>query len=249
MNQRKAVTQQLGNFVSELYALEFDTFGSLYHDGSSFRVGPIVEQVSSLHRHIVLEDHGPWQSDAPFAHLCALAAREQQWIHTDSGQQLLLRWRGEMYPEEDVTTILPALIELTDGLVDLLPLLESSLSIPDNILRPTLNYGDFHTSNILVSTVDPTIVTGIIDWEFSSVTPFCETSYMNILDDDKLQATFDGARYQGMLEIRAAMEDAGVPTKLSAFRDIRDLVTSGVSLYLTCIEVYQLLSNIRGYLV
>src|ERR1700735_5853801 len=47
----------------------------------------------------------------------------------------------------------------------------SLFPIPDGACRPALSHPDFHFSNILVSQQDPTVVTGIVDWEFASILP------------------------------------------------------------------------------
>jgi len=74
-----------------------------------------------------------------------------------------------MHHEENRSKTLPAFVELAQTLADIVPHMYSLFPLPEGAYRPALFHPDFHSSNILVSQEDPTIVTGIVDWEFASI--------------------------------------------------------------------------------
>ena len=81
------------------------------------------------------------------------------------------RWRAKMHPDEDRSRTLPAFVELAQTLVDIVPQMYTLFPLPEGACRPALFHADFHSSNILVSPTDPTAVTGVVDWEFTSILP------------------------------------------------------------------------------
>ena len=167
-----AAIQSLGNILGTIMSLTFDGYGSLKPDTNTQSIlGPLIEPIQSLHRHQPLSDTGPWPVSQPFATYFALAVREVQWLESATGRQLFDEWRGEMHPEENRLTTLPAFVELAQTLVDIVPHMYLLFPLPEDACRPALFHPDFHSSNILVSQEDPTVITGVVDWEFASILP------------------------------------------------------------------------------
>ena len=77
-----------------------------------------------------------------------------------------------MHPKEDVNITLPVFQHLAKSCIQFAAHLETLFPIPIQAFRPTLSHPDFHFSNILVSHDDPTVVTGVVDWEHTAVLPF-----------------------------------------------------------------------------
>jgi hypothetical protein len=156
-------------------SLPFEGFGSLQPSPSSSSnsvLSPLVDPILSLHRHHPLPDAGPWPANEPIALHLALAVREMQWLESPMGQQLFDAWRGEMYPFENLTTTLPAFLELARTLAaDIIPNMYALLPLPKIACRPALSHPDFHSNNILVSNDNPAHVTGVVDWEYASILP------------------------------------------------------------------------------
>ena len=70
-----------------------------------------------------------------------------------------------MHPEENRLNTFPAFLELAQTIVNIVPHMYSLLPVPEGACRSELFHPDFHFSNILVSQQDPTVVTGVVDWE------------------------------------------------------------------------------------
>lgn len=165
-------TISLGKICGAVLSLNFDGYGSLKLESSGQSIlGPRIEPVLSLHRHQPTVDKGPWPVDQPVGPHLALAARELQWLGNAAGRQLFDEWRGTRHPKEDRSKTLPAFLELAQTLVDIMPHMYSLFPLPEGACRPALFHPDLHSSNVLVLQQDPTVITGIVDWEFASILP------------------------------------------------------------------------------
>ena len=112
--------------------------------------------------------------------------------------------------------------------------------------RPTLLHPDFHFYNILVSHDDPTVVTGIVDWEYAAVLPFWD-AYNSILTITDFGDTYENDSewreekrrlrsvcYDAVAAVcpdAAVLEDSSMQRSIKALRLFKNLSTSGVSLY------------------
>ncbi|KIM74475.1 hypothetical protein PILCRDRAFT_14380 [Piloderma croceum F 1598] len=168
-----AVIQSLGNVLGKTMSLPFNGYGSLQPESplsSNSVLGPFLDPIISLHRHHPLPDTGPWPLNDPVALHLTLAKREVQWLESSKGQQLFDAWRTEMHPTENHTETLPAFLELTRTLAtNIVPHMYTLFLLPENAYRPALSHSDFHSNNILMSYNNPTHITGVVDWEFTSI--------------------------------------------------------------------------------
>ena len=260
---RDPAIKSLGKIYGAILSLNFEGYGSLKPDSStqSSMLGPLVDPIPSLHRHQPLTDTGPWPASQPVGPHLALAIREVQWLESATGRQLFDEWRERMHPKEDRSKSFPAFLELAQTLVDIVPHMYSLFPIPDGACRPALSHPDFHFSNILVSQQDPTVVTGIVDWEFASILPLWAAYTVPLRDfGDKYELNPEWRAHKGRLRVvfaHAVVEacpDAAIVTQAAdeltkrSLRGLRQLVnvaTSGVALYDSFEDVRAKLVNIR----
>jgi hypothetical protein len=168
-----------------------------------------------------------------------------------------------MYPKEDRSKTFPAFLELAQNLVDIVPHMYSLFPLPEGACRPTLFHPDFHTSNILVSQQDPTLVTGIVDWEFASILPLWNVyrvqSFLRDFGSDesdpewtahktRLRVIFEQTVLQACPDaaIVAQPGDQQTEQSLCALCLLSHIATSGVALYDPIAEVGVDLAEIRG---
>ena len=259
-----AAIQSLGNVFGKITSLTFDGYGSLRsgNEGQSI-LGPVIEPISSLHRHRLLADMGPWPATMPLAPHLALTIREVQWLESAKGRQLFDQWRAKIHPNEDRSRTLPAFVELAQTLVDIVPHMYSLFPLPEVACRPALFHADFHSSNILVSPTDPTVVTGVVDWEFTSILPLwaAYTVPPTIRDNgDKyeldpewrtrkahLRMVFAQAVIQTCPDAAsvAQAEDEQTERSIRGLSILVKMATTGVSLYKSFKDVAALLIQIR----
>jgi hypothetical protein len=258
-------TVSLGKICGAVLSLNFDGYGSLKLKSSSQTIlGPRIEPVLSLHGHQPTIDKGPWPVDQPVGPYLALAVRELQWLGNATGRQLFDEWRGTRHPKEDRSKTLPAFLELAQTLVDIMPHMYSLFPLPEDACHPALSHPDLHSSNVLVSQQDPTVITGIIDWEFASILPLWAAYRVPSSiegyegSDPKWEADKACLREIFAQTVVQACPDAAViaqpgdeQTKrsLRALRLLSHVATSGVALYESFDKVRVTLATIRGCVV
>ncbi|KAI0066520.1 hypothetical protein BV25DRAFT_1820503 [Artomyces pyxidatus] len=178
------ILQAIGAAYGQILALKFDAFGSLSSHTAKDPIGPFSPPLATVFRSHDLADVGPWPASEPFAPLMALATREVSWLNDVSGRTFFKAMRQKLQPAEDSDQALNACIALAEGWLKIIPHLSSLFPLPTSAQRPTLSHADFHFGNILVSRKKPTELTGIVDWEFSSVLPlWCCSTIPSILVD------------------------------------------------------------------
>jgi Ser/Thr protein kinase RdoA (MazF antagonist) len=180
-----------------------------------------------------------------------------------TGRQLFNEWRGKMHPKEDRSKTFPAFLELAQTLVEIIPHMYTLFPVPESACRPALAHPDFHFSNILVSKQDPTIITGVVDWELASILPlWAAYTVPHSLKDwgDKyevkpewrahkarLRVVFAQAVVQACPDASVVAQPGGRQTEqsLCALRLLSHVATSGVALYAPFEEVRVDLASIR----
>jgi Phosphotransferase enzyme family len=251
--QSTLVIQSLGGILGEILCLVFDGYGSLkLQEESQSSVGPLVDPINSLHRDFTLTDAGPWPSSESSAFLLALATRELQWLTSDPGQRLFKQWRGSMYAEEDITKTLQIFTDLAQYLLLIIPKMYYLFPLRKEACRPALRHPDFHYSNVLVSHENPTIVVGVLDWEYASIVPLWAAYVVphKLVDlGDKYEMDVEWReekrRLRGVFRqacvsncsdasIVIQPEDEAVQRSLRGLRILLDIATSGVALYNSC---------------
>ena len=139
-----ATTQSLGHIYGTIMSLKIGGYGSLVVDTNTQAIlGPIVEPISSFHRHKSLTDRGPWPASEPLGPHLALAVRGVEWLESTPGCHLFEQWRFEMHPKEDRSKTLPAFVELAETLVSIVSHMYSLFPLPDAACRPALFHPDF----------------------------------------------------------------------------------------------------------
>jgi hypothetical protein len=265
IEQRGAIVKSLGMVLGELMSINLDGYGSLKPtmDATDSILGPLVEPIRSLHRDYTLTEAGPWSASESGAPFLALATRELHWLMSAPGRQLFEEWRGSSYPQEDRSKTLPAFLQLARILVQVIPHMYSLFPLPQGACRPAMSHADFHYSNVLVSREDPTVITGVIDWEFTASLPlWAAYSVPWKIDDygDKYEADSEFRKVKAQLRdlhgqaVVEACPDAAVVVQSQVERTKRSIrglhaletiATSGVALYKSCEEVRGLLVELR----
>ena len=256
-DQRNLVITALGKISGQLYSCMFESYGSL---NLQMNVDAIVEPILTLHRHHFLSDCGPWPSSAPYALIIGLVQREYQWLSSAGGQQLFSFYRAKMHPKEDINLTRPVFLHLAESLIHLVAHLDTLFPICTQASRPTLSHPDYHFSNILVSHNDPTVVTGVVDWEFAAVVPFwdaygipgklmdfgeaLETNLERREEKRHLRSVYYNAVVAACPDT-TILEDPGMRQNIQALRLFKNLSTSGVSLYGSCQDVMASLLKIK----
>jgi hypothetical protein len=263
--ERDATIKSLGNIYGMMISLRFDGYGSLKPDmnGNMAILGPLVEPIPSLHRHHPLAETGPWPASQPLALHISLTIRELQWLESTPGHQLFDEWRSQMHPTEDCSKTLVAFLELAQTLVQIVSSLHLLFPLPEPACRPALVYPDFHYSNILVSHEDPTHVTGVVDWEFTSIVPLWAAYTVPASIDDwgdkyeldlerraekaRLRTVFAEGVVQACPDAAIVAQPADEETEQNIFgrRLLVKMATSGVALYKSFDEVKTMLVKIR----
>ena len=243
-------------------SLKFNGYGSLIPGNPQIKLGPLIEPIPSLHRHHPLTDTGPWPVSQSIAPYQALAVRELQWLESATGRQLFDEWRDKMHSKEDRSKTLPAFLILAHTLVDIIPHMYSLFPLPEPACRPALFHPDFHSSNIQVSHQDPTVVTGVVDWEFGSILPLWAAYNVpqSLEDNGKRELELEWRAHKACLRVVFAkavvqacpdammVAQAGNEQMEQTVRGLRLLVkmaTSGVSLYKSFENVRAELIQIR----
>ncbi|KAL0958433.1 hypothetical protein HGRIS_000575 [Hohenbuehelia grisea] len=167
--QKDTIIAQLARFnVTLMKSGSFKQIGSMVPTNGGISIGPLIPSpISWFFRRDPTLDNGPWNSEQEY--LLACVSRELQWIATHQ-DKLAAVWAndatnpGEDTTVADYTTLLQRLqaeIPRLEGLDDSYGQLG-----PFVIRHPDLSLG-----NILVRDDDPTVITGIIDWEGSYTAP------------------------------------------------------------------------------
>ena len=166
-----------------------------------------------------------------------------------------------MRPKEDIDVTRPAFLNLAKSFIQFAARLETLFPIHVQALRPTLSHPDFHFSNILVSHDDPTIVTGVVDWEYAAVLPFWDAyeslpgklkDFGNTYEKNsewreekrRLRSVYYDA-VDAVCPDAAVLEDPTVERSIKALRLFKNLSTSGVSVYDSLQKVMACLLEIR----
>jgi len=256
-DQRNLIITALGKISGQLYSCTFEGYGSL---NLQMSVDALVEPILSLHRHHFLSDCGPWPSSAPYAPIIALVHREYEWLCSADGQQLFYSWRAKMHPKEDINVTLPVFLHLAKSFIQFAAHLETLFPIHVQAFRPTLSHPDFHFSNILVSHDDPTVVTGVVDWEHAAVLPFWDAyeppgKIMDMGDTlEKVSEWREEKRrlrsvyYDAVVAVcpdAAVLEDPIMRRNIKALRLFKKLSTSGACLYVSSEKVMASLLEMR----
>ncbi|OAG44962.1 hypothetical protein AYO21_00924 [Fonsecaea monophora] len=169
----KAIVQK----IKEIANVEFPAYGSLYHAtarlssaskvplNQDFCIGPHCgamywncNPIEPRYYQNTKPNQGPWSDLGAYCDglIDAGIAR----IPPDSDHQNRLRYQGS--PSDHLHL-------LDSGRSVIKKMSEDSRIL--NAAVPTLLHPDFHKRNIFVSEDDPTVVTGIIDWQSASVEP------------------------------------------------------------------------------
>lgn len=259
--QQLFVIKSLGNILGRMMHLQFNSYGSLTSQGTGhITVGSLVDPIRSLHRDGNLVDTGPWSSDASCALFEALAARELTWLTSEQGIQLFHVHRVEMHPKEDSTKTYPIFVDLCKALLNVIPYMYLLFPVLPQLYRPVLSHPDYHFSNIVVSHEDPTLITGVIDWECAAVLPLWDAysvPYMIVDRGDqyeldarvrdekrKLREAYGRAVIDACPDaacIVVAMDATGgsdqVRDSMEGLRALSKIATVGVALYDSCEKV------------
>jgi hypothetical protein len=256
-DQRNLVIAALGKISGQLYSCTFESYGSL---NLQMNVDTLVEPIPSLHRHHFLSDCGPWPSSAPYAPITALVHREYEWLCSADGQQLFSSSREEMQPKEDINVTRPVFLHLAKSFIQFAAHLETLFPLHVQAFRPVLSHPDLSFSNILVSHDDPTVVTGVVDWEYAAVLPFWHAyATPEILLDagDKWEIDPEwreekqrlrSVYYDAVVAVcpdAAVLEDPSMRRSINALRLFERLSTYGVSLYDSSQNIMASLLEIR----
>ncbi|KAI9685112.1 MAG: hypothetical protein M1820_010834 [Bogoriella megaspora] len=187
--KRLALIKRLVELESELMALQFPAYGSLYHrraipdDDTMTNFSESVDQ-SSCYRlgrscdptwlsTSQATTSGPWPSLTEFG--TALAKRE---IH-----RILLEPRSlDAIPQPGTPAESIALLETT---VKLMQIIGSHHNLVRHA-KPTLSHTDLHMGNIFVSKNDPSEISAIIDWQCTQIAPlFLQARWPRFLSPPK----------------------------------------------------------------
>ncbi|KAI0308634.1 kinase-like domain-containing protein, partial [Amylostereum chailletii] len=169
--QRSRAVASFTDHLGQILSLRFSAFGSLVLEDGEIVVGRQIPHLDTLSRYYPVTDSGPWPADQPLAFLEARAIREYLWLNSHGGHQLFTTHRNESYPSEDQSKTLPAFIDFSYRILRLVQDAHTLYPLPNHLHRPTLMHGDLHFTNVLVSQDDPGVVSGIVEWEHSSVVP------------------------------------------------------------------------------
>jgi hypothetical protein len=256
-DQRNLTVTALGKISGQLYSCTFESYGSL---NLQMNVDTLVEPILSLHRHHFLSDCGPWPSSAPYAPIIALVHREYEWLCSADGQQLFSSSRAEMHPKEDINVTRPVFLHLAKSFIQFAAHLETLFPIHVQAFRPTLSHPDFHFSNILVSHDDPTVVTGVVDWEHAAVLPLWEVYkapgkimdfgdlYEHDIEWREEKRRLRSVYYDAVVAVfpdAAVLEDPSIQRSLKGLRLFKYLSTSGASIYESSQNVMASLLKLR----
>jgi hypothetical protein len=267
-DERTAIVESLGALQGQMWSLDFNGYGSLHPDGLGGSVlGPLVDPIHCLHRDFTLQDAGPWARNESCAYLCALANRELQWLTSVRGEQLFKLWRQDMYPEESTVQNLEAFTQLAESILEIIPQMYTLFPVPPEACRPVLSHADFHYSNILVSHENPTLVTGVIDWECTSIVPLWQVysvpskikDYGDKQETDpeyrkgkqRLRNVFARATVKSCPQaaIVALSEDNKIQRSIRGLCTLYHIATSGVALYSSRGKVKSQLEEMEQYIL
>lgn len=176
--QHMRCVKELSMMIKEMVAITFPGYGSLYFSDAPFDphlkleldhgfcIGPHCESTywnCNTNENRIYgnsnNNHGPWLN---LTHYCSglietgFARIPRANVLVDKG----LPYQGSI---EEHIRLLNISREVIEGLIES-PLIQNTAS-------PTLLHADLHTRNIFVSDDDPTLVTGLIDWQSTSVEP------------------------------------------------------------------------------
>ncbi|KAF9002536.1 kinase-like domain-containing protein [Cyathus striatus] len=177
--QKLAIIQKLAEFTGILYSLKFDSYGSIT-DGKLGTVGAFIEPPYCLHHpYPPLGMVGPWPKEDPFGIFVSFATRECHWLKSDLGKRLFFKYYdGRNGPDISAEQAWETSVKISEELLSLIPHLSTLYPLPPLALRPTLAHPDYHFNNVLVSESDPSVITGIVDWEYAAVLPLWYTHSM-----------------------------------------------------------------------
>ncbi|KAL2855722.1 kinase-like domain-containing protein [Aspergillus pseudodeflectus] len=176
-DQKVNCIASINKAMKEVSDLQYPAYGSIYFDDlldstdkepldTGFCIGPHCSTRywdtnigESRYYHNVKPNHGPWKSIGEFSDGLIDAALSRV-PHTDSMPDTRPTYHGS--PEAHL-----ALLEMARSVLKQMAL-DTQIQ---NYAKPLLFHSDLHKRNIFVSEDDPTVITGIIDWQGTSVEP------------------------------------------------------------------------------
>ncbi|PIG86651.1 hypothetical protein AARAC_005358 [Aspergillus arachidicola] len=160
-HQHMLCTKAISFLIKEMAALDFPAFGSLYFSDSPID-HPIFWNTSPGELELYggpSVDCGPWMDPSSYS----LGLIKSGYTRIPQGYMVKdeqLPYRGSV---QDHTELMKASQKVLDRLIQ-----DSRIQ---KAASPTLIHADLHKRNIYVSPDDPTVVTGVIDWQSTSVEP------------------------------------------------------------------------------
>ncbi|KAJ6614811.1 hypothetical protein B0H10DRAFT_2191330 [Mycena sp. CBHHK59/15] len=165
-DQKRSVSLLIADYWSQLLSLHFDAIGSLcFDENGGISVGPLSMMCSTS---TLAYDYPPREDCGPFV-------TPREWIMAMANKRLRYKTRMFIHPDwKDPVTEGKAReakqkirVEANVSMLSKLPLLyKDSATHPITLAPP-----DFRIHNVLVSEDDPTVITGVIDWEGTVTAP------------------------------------------------------------------------------
>ncbi|KAF8520525.1 kinase-like domain-containing protein [Gautieria morchelliformis] len=187
LDQRRKVALAIVDVWAQLMHLRFGTIGSIRSSGSpadSFYVGPITFTPTAIRG----------TTAPPVQSKCGPFSCARDWLLALAREDMKFQ-REECLTDEEKVFMSTVLKDISAA-PPYLDHIESS-SNPSLWSINSLHHIDLRLHNIMVDTNDPTIITGVIDWEGASIVPLREVR----------QLTPD-AKLKELEEIRSLMKRA-----------------------------------------
>ncbi|PLN76166.1 kinase-like domain-containing protein [Aspergillus taichungensis] len=180
MEQHMLCTKALCIAITELASFNFPAYGSLYfadgpleshlkipfHQGEGFCIGPHCSPVFWNRSPGELELYGrpspncgPWKDLKSYS-LGLIETGFSRLPNPDTVNHDLLPYQGSI---QDHVVLISKSWEVMQQLI-------KNKCVQD-AAAPTLLHPDFHKRNIYVSEENPTVITGVIDWQWASIEP------------------------------------------------------------------------------
>ncbi|KAI9930737.1 hypothetical protein ASPWEDRAFT_471884 [Aspergillus wentii DTO 134E9] len=176
---RVKLIREFAQLESKLASIEFPAYGALYMRDAlpnalrcpgrtidvddKYVIGPLYHGAWPGGFAADPEDYaeysGPWRNLSDFGHSLA-----QQGIFQIKNFKTSYAGRGPHHGSPS------AHIDLLHTVMKLMPVLCASPTLRRHS-QPVLTHPDFHPGNIFVSRDDPTIIMGVIDWQFTCIMP------------------------------------------------------------------------------
>ncbi|KAJ7769081.1 hypothetical protein DFH07DRAFT_806828 [Mycena maculata] len=203
--QKHSICQSIAEYWNQLLSLRFDALGSLCIDQSGeITVGPLSMMCSisaGAYDHPSRQKCGPFET--PREWILAMAKGDFRY------KTRMRMVRGSKDPIAEAKarqTQRLSRMETNVTLLSKLPLLYKDSPIHPIALCPV----DFRMHNVIVSTEDPTIIVGVIDWEGTQTAPIWNIrrdSFFNLVEP-KEQAEMDAVIWEKVSNLNAEWADA-----------------------------------------